>query len=185
MGKQLKIRINILLSLFAAVILATGCRHDVTLKTLLAGMADRDQLTRFPDPGYCLKQFSSYNPKSLAPGSGDWFANRDMSHFLRIENGSGRREFVLFDTDGPGAIVRWWMTFYKAQNGIIRVYIDHQESPAIQGAPAEILSGTKLAPPPFAVSVQQGAPLGEEGRDYDHNFYLPIPFSDHCKIFPM
>lgn len=182
MGKQLNIRIIILLSLFAAVFLTAGCRNDVTLKSLLAAMADRDQLTRFPDPAYCLKQFSSYNPKSVSPGIGGWFANRDMSHFLRIENGNGRREFVLFDTDGPGVIVRWWMTFYKAQNGIIRVYIDHQKSPVIQGTPAGILSGTMLAPPPFAVSVQKGAPLGEEGRDYDHNFYLPIPFSAHCKI---
>ena len=39
-----------------------------------------------------------------------------------------------------------------------------------------------LTGPPLAVSVQAGAPLGEEGRDYDHNLYLPVPFSRHCKI---
>ena len=47
----------------------------------------------------------------------------------------GGREFVLFDADGPGAVVRWWMTFYKAQNGIIRVYIDNDTIPLLSGTP--------------------------------------------------
>ena len=105
-----------------------------------------------------------------------------MSHFLRVEQNSGRREFVMFDADGPGAVVRWWMTFYKAQNGILRVYIDNDTTPVIQGTPKELLSGNLIAKPPLAVAVQEGAPLGEEGRDYDHNFYVPLPFSKHCKI---
>jgi hypothetical protein len=105
-----------------------------------------------------------------------------MSHFLRIENNNGRREFVMFDTDGPGAIVRWWMTFYKAQDGLIRVYLDYDSIPVIEGSPAEVLSGNMLTEYPFSASVHEGAPLGEEGRDYDHNLYLPIPFSKHGKI---
>jgi hypothetical protein len=88
----------------------------------------------------------------------------------------------MLDTEGPGAIVRWWMTFYKAQNGILRIYIDNDTIPVIKGAPKELLSGTLLARPPLAVSVQAGAPLGEAGRDYDHNLYVPIPFASHCKI---
>ncbi len=74
------------------------------------------------------------------------------------------------------------MTFYKAQNGIIRVYIDNDPVPVISGTPGMLLRGDLIARPPLAVAVQEGAPLGEEGRDYDHNFYVPLPFSGHCKI---
>jgi hypothetical protein len=105
-----------------------------------------------------------------------------MSHFIRVEENKGRREFVMLDAVGPGAIVRWWMTFYKAQNGIIRIYIDNNFEPVIEGSPDSLLSGSLLAGYPFSASLQEGAPLGEEGRDYDHNFYLPIPFSKHCKV---
>jgi hypothetical protein len=105
-----------------------------------------------------------------------------MSHFIKVEQNKGRREFVMLDTDGPGAIVRWWMTFYKAQDGIIRIYIDNASEPVIEGSPDSLLSGSLLAGYPFSASLQEGAPLGEEGRDYDHNFYLPIPFAKHCKI---
>ncbi len=88
----------------------------------------------------------------------------------------------MLDAEGPGAIVRWWMTFYKAQFGILRIYIDHDTLPLIEGAPDELISGPMLTQSPLAVSVQDGAPLGEVGRDYDHNLYVPLPFARHCKI---
>ena len=162
--------------------LDNGYSQPVTLNSLLEEMADRQHLSYFPEIQYELKQFSSYNRRSKNPDSTGWYANNDMSHFLRVENQDGRREFVMFDVEGPGAIVRWWMTFYKAQNGIIRVYLDHNTEPVIEGSPAEVLSGDMLAGYPFSASVQEGAPLGEEGRDYDHNLYLPIPFSKHARI---
>lgn len=152
------------------------------MKSLLSEMVQREHLCNFPKQKYKLIQFSSYNRKSKAPGEAGWFANEDMSHFIRVEENSGRREFVLFDAEGPGAVVRWWMTFYKAQNGMIRIYIDNDTIPVIKGAPDKLLSGTLLTVPPLAISVQAGAVLGEQGRDYDHNFYLPIPFNSHCKI---
>jgi hypothetical protein len=160
-----------------------GCSGPVTLKSLVEEMTERENLSYYPtDPPYELKQVSSYNPASVKKDSAGWFANFDMSHFSGIEYTYGRREFVLFDEDGPGAIVRWWMTFYKAQNGILRIYIDSDSFPVIEGAPRDILSGDKLAGYPFSASVQKGAPLGEKGRDYDHNLYLPIPFEKHAKI---
>ena len=159
------------------------CSSDkVTMKSLMEEMTTRENLSYFPEHKYKLIQFSSHNPKSVAPEKEGWFANQDMSHFIRVEVNSSRREFVIFDADGPGAIVRWWMTFYKAQNGILRIYIDNDTTPVIKGTPDNLLSGTLLAGPPLAVSVQAGAPLGEEGRDYDHNLYMPVPFNHHCKI---
>lgn len=163
-------------------ILCTCTGDKVTMNTLLREMTSRENLTYFPSKAYNLRQFSSYNRESVSPGKPGWFANNDMSHFLRVEKNSGRREFVLLDAEGPGAIVRWWMTFYKAQNGILRVYLDNDTTPVIRGTPAEVLRGSLIAGPPLAVAVQEGAPPGEEGRDYDHNFYVPLPFAEHCKI---
>ncbi|HUX94203.1 MAG TPA: glycoside hydrolase family 172 protein [Bacteroidales bacterium] len=176
---------TILLYIIIIVLLFSGCRFTsdtVTLESLLSEMTNRYSLSYFPDKPYKHKQFSSYNRASVSPDSAGWFANADMSHFIRVEDNEGRREFVMFDADGPGAVVRWWMTFYKAQNGVIRVYIDSNAEPVIQGTPVELLRGSQVSNPPLAASVQEGAPLGEEGRDYDHNFYVPIPFSEHCKI---
>jgi len=169
--------------LFLIILSLFGCRPEsITLKTLLEEMSNRHHLSYFPSDPYKLKQFSSFNRASKSPDSSGWYANFDMSHFLRIENNNGRREFVMFDAEGPGAVVRWWMTFYKAQNGIIRLYLDKDLKPVIEGTPADLLSGSLLTEYPFSASVHEGAPLGEIGRDYDHNFYLPIPFSKHCKI---
>ncbi len=174
---------NNLYYLIFLILMLPGCKNDVvSLNSLLEEMTSRDNLTFFPEKEYRLAQASSYNRASVSPGEPGWFANNDMSHFIRVEENSGRREFVLMDEDGPGSIVRWWMTFYKAQKGIIRIYIDNNPVPVIQGAPDEILSGNKLSGPPLAASVQAGAPLGEEGRDYDHNLYVPIPFFRHCKV---
>jgi hypothetical protein len=171
-----------LLIILVAIIFSSCNTDKVTLYSLVEEMTDRENLSYFPQKQYTHRQFSSYNRASVSPDKEGWYANFDMSHFLRVEENSGRREFVMVDVDGPGAIVRWWMTFYKAQNGVLRIYIDNDTTPVIKGAPNELLSGTLLTGPPLAVSVQAGAPLGEAGRDYDHNLYVPIPFARHCKI---
>jgi len=171
-------KLIILVSIFVC-----GCKRDrVTIDTLLTEMTSREHLTCIPAERYNLLQFSSHNRESVSPAKEGWFANSDMSFFMRVEENAGRREFVLLDAEGPGAIVRWWMTFYKAQNGLIRVYIDNKPFPEIIGSPAEFLRGKLVASPPLSAAVQEGAPLGEEGRDYDHNFYMPLPFAKHCKI---
>jgi hypothetical protein len=164
-------------------ILPGSCNQvKITTESLLLEMINRDNLTYFPEPPYNLIQNSSYNRVSVSPEKDGWFANADMSHFIRVETNEGRREFVMMDVNGAGAIVRWWMTFYKAQNGTIRIYLDNSSTPVIEGSPDDLLSGILIEGPPFAVSLQEGAPIGEEGRDYDHNFYFPVPFSTHCKV---
>ena len=164
------------------LVLSCCSGNKITTESLILEMISRESLTYFPEPRYKLIQNSSYNRASVSPKQKGWFANADMSHFIRVEENEGRREFVLMDVTGPGAIVRWWMTFYKAQNGTIRIYLDRSSKPVLEGTPDNLLSGTLLAGPPLAVSLQKGAPIGEEGRDYDHNFYFPIPFSTHCKV---
>jgi hypothetical protein len=167
---------------FCCVFICTACSEKVTLQSLVEEMVDRKNLSYFPEQSFKHQQFSSYNRASISPEDKGWYENFDMSHFIRVETTDGRREFVMLDAEGPGAIVRWWMTFFKAQNGILRVYIDRDTIPVAEGNPDELLSGHLLTQSNLAVSVQDGAYLGEVGRDYDHNFYVPLPFAQHCKI---
>jgi len=118
-------------------------------------MTARDALTRFPDSGYTLKQFSSYDRKSDTAGGKGWFANDDYTQFLTVDTLNGRREYVLFDAVGPGSVVRWWMTFAGegGNKGIIRVYIDKNETAVIEDSVLKVLSGGLLAGAPLSSSV--------------------------------
>ena len=174
-------KVTVIIGLLAFLALP-ACQEKkvrVSLESLLRELMDRENLTIYPEPAFRLLQQSSHNRKSVAPGQPGWDANADMSHFIRVEQNQGRRELVMFDADGPGAIVRWWMTFYVAQTGILRVYLDGQPVPVLEGTADMLLSSSLLAPPPFAVSVHQGVPVREVGRDMDHNFYLPVTFWEH------
>ncbi|UCG27231.1 MAG: DUF2961 domain-containing protein, partial [Bacteroidales bacterium] len=154
--------------------------EKITLESLLEEMTDREGLTYFPDPYYTIRQFSSYDRNSIAPDGEGWFANRDYTQFIREETVEGRREYVLFDADGPGAIVRYWMTFAGAgaSEGTLRIYIDNNPNPAIEDSVLKILSGGLLAEEPLSTSV---SPLTEYQRR-GHNLYLPIPYARHCKV---
>ena len=81
--------------------------NKITFESLLEEMVNRDSIARLPKPGYTCKQFSSYDRNSTEPGSPTWWANWDRSYFVRIEDSDGRKEHVLMDTDGPGAVVRF------------------------------------------------------------------------------
>lgn len=168
---------------FSAIIilLLSSCgKEEVSLKSLLNEMTDKTAITYFPENVYSLKQFSSYDRRTVSPDNNDWWANADYTQFIRDENINGRRELVMFDADGPGAVVRFWMTFAGegAYNGKLRIYLDEAETPAIEGNILDILSGEKLAPEPLASSVSPETKYEQRG----HNLYLPIPYSSHCKI---
>ena len=172
----------ITLTAVAILFLTASCRNEkiVTFRSLLREMADPETLTRFPDPSYCLVQFSSYDRRSIHPDSAGWFANNDYTHFIREETIEGRREFVMLETVGPGAIVCWWMTFgnENALNSYIRVYIDGQPTPVIEGVAPQLIGEGVLAPSPLSSSV---SPLTEPQRR-GYNLYLPIPFAEKCRI---
>ena len=157
--------------------------EPVSLESLLKEMVDRDQLARFPDPAYVCRQFSSYDRRTVAPDQPGWFANWDRSQFVRQEENQGRKEWVLMDAEGPGAVVRFWGTWHGPRggpfsNGTMRVYLDGQPEPAIQGPIADLISGQALVAPPFSESVSPESPYERRG----HNLYLPIPYAKHCKI---
>ncbi len=82
----------------------------VTLETLLDEMVDRDGMARFPAPEYRLRQQSSYHRESKTPDEPKgWFANKDRGHFIRTETNAGRKEWVLMEHQGAGAMGRTWM----------------------------------------------------------------------------
>ncbi len=171
---------RILISLLVLFIFSNCSRKQITLESLLAEMTDRDAIARFPDPAYSLKQFSSYDRATVQPGVDSWFANWDRSMFIRTDTVDGRVEYVMFDADGPGAVVRFWMTFAgeNSGKGILRIYFDRETKPEIEGTAFDILSGTVLTRTPLASSVSDSTKYERRG----HNLYLPLPYARHCKI---
>ena len=168
--------------LFAVCIMVmSACaRNVITLESLLNEMTDREDLARFPFPEFTLKQFSSYDRATTHPDDSTWFANWDRSMFIRTEENQDRKEYVMFDADGPGAVVRFWMTFAgeNSGKGIMRIYFNGEETPAIEGTAFDILSGELLTSFPMAASVSELSPYENRG----HNLYLPLPYARHCKI---
>ncbi|MDR0902256.1 MAG: DUF2961 domain-containing protein [Opitutaceae bacterium] len=165
-----------LLAVFTSV---RGAENVVSIASLLDEMTDRDERARFPEPAFSCVQFSSYDRATVAPDQPGWFANADRSMFLRVEKNKGRREFVMLDAKGPGAVVRFWMTFGNGDGlGTLRVYIDGDESPAIEGTPFDVLSGGAVTSAPLADSVSKLTEYAKRG----HNLYFPIPHAKSCKI---
>ncbi|UCD48814.1 MAG: DUF2961 domain-containing protein [Phycisphaerales bacterium] len=155
----------------------------ITLESLLEEMVNRDTIARLPSPAYTCKQASSYDRNSTEPGSATWWANADRSYFVRVEENGGRKEHVLMDVDGPGAVVRFWATWHgpgggEFSNGTMRVYLDGQAEPVIEGPMADLISGGRLVGEPLSHSVSPETAYRHRG----HNLYLPIPYASHCKI---
>lgn len=156
----------------------------VSIRSLLSEMTDRDALARFPAPNYVCAQSSSYDRDSTSPDDkATWFANWDRSQFVRTEEKDGRKEYVLHDADGPGALVRFWATWHGPHggpfsNGTLRVYIDGAEKPAIEGSAQDVIDQGLLAGGPISQGVSPQTEYAQRG----HNLYLPIPYAKHCKV---
>lgn len=146
-------------------------QQTVTIASLLHEMCDRSSVARYPD--YTLRQASSYDRRSVAPDKPGWFANADHDQFIRTETHDDRVENVMLDADGPGAIVRFWLTT-GVKPGTLRVYFDGADTPAIV-APAFDLMRTGL---PLQYPHSSYEPEGKGGS----TLYLPLPYEKHCKI---
>jgi hypothetical protein len=144
----------------------------ISTSSLINEMTDLAGMAEFPTPSYTCKQFSSYDRKSKSPANPtteDWFANGDFAQYLRVEDRSGRKEYVMMDATGPGAVVRIWSA---NPAGTIRIYLDGAEKPVIETPMTDLLGG-KFAGLPRPIS-------GEYSKGW--NLYFPIPYSKSCKI---
>ncbi|MBX3271072.1 MAG: DUF2961 domain-containing protein [Sandaracinaceae bacterium] len=145
----------------------------VTLAELVGQMSSLDHLARAPSPAYRTLQASSWDRRSTDPSNPSdvdgWFANRDWGWFEREVEVAGRRELVMAEADGAGAIMRIWSA---APMGTIRIYVDDFDTPAIEVSMATLLS--EAHPDfgaPFGYVVARGA-----------NLYFPIPFARRMRI---
>lgn len=152
--------------------------QEVSMGSLLEEMIKRESLAKYPG-NYTMKQSSSYDRRAKVKDGENWFANKDRTQFLRKEETENGTEWVMFDSQKPGAIVRWWMTFAGegAGEGMLRIYIDGEETPVIEGTAFDVISGGQLVGRPLSSSVSQTTVHGRRG----HNLYLPVPYNS-CKV---
>lgn len=157
-----------------------GVKEEVSVRSLLKEMVNREHLTRFPYPDYRCWQVSSTDPLSVSPDSANWFANSDRNNFLGIDSVNARKEYILMDERTPGAIVRFWATVARySQKGILRIYIDDKSVPAVEGELLKVLSGDILLK---SGPLNQSLSPETEYLKRGHNLYLPIPYAKSCKI---
>jgi hypothetical protein len=148
----------------------------VTIQTLLDEMVDVDSVARWPEPGFTVRQASSYDRARTAPDKPGWFSNHDGSNFIRTETRAGHEEHVMLDTDGPGAIVRFFTVSDEARTARLRLYLDGAEEPSIEWPSTSLLSSDlKIAKP---LCSAHPATHGHGGS----TLYLPIPYARHCKV---
>jgi len=178
--KTLILRITVSCLLTVLLFQCTTAPKTVSFETLIEDMTNPGILSEYPDPAFICKQFSSYDQRTVSPDQDGWFANADASWFIREETNNGRREFVMMDAAGPGAVVRFWMTFgnEQAYTGTLRIYFDGDSIPVIEGPVLKIISGGQLVGEPLSSSVSPQTIYAQRG----HNLYLPIPYSEHLKI---
>lgn len=170
---------------------AEAGRPEVSLGSLLDEMTDREEAARLPVPAYGLRQASSWDRASNDPWNpGSWFANTDHGQFLHTEMNQGRKEWVIMQADGPGAVTRFWTPLLADKAGqVIRFYLDGAPVPAIEANFLDLLRGQGFVKPPLAFTAWNESDLG---RQQSTNFqgrmgvagdlYLPIPFAKGCKI---
>ncbi len=142
---------------------------SVTTESLLVEMTDLSRLTRLSSPAYVTRQFSSYDRSSKAPGDQSWFANGDRGHYLRVDERAGRKEHVMMDAEGPGAVVRIWSADPR---GTLRIYLDGASKPVLEAPMQELLGGRHPdLPEPIA---------GVRARGW--NLYFPFPYAKRCVV---
>ncbi len=149
----------------------------MSLESLLGEMADLERIARWPDPPYRCLQASSHDRASKVPGEPEWFANADQGQFLRTEERDGRVEQVMLDTEGPGALVRFWLTASGEKAGTLRVYLDGAKDPAIEFDGFDVTGGDLGVGPPL---VQPHPGWSKTGGGA--NLWLPIPYAHGCKV---
>jgi hypothetical protein len=163
----------------------------VSLTTLLAEMTDRDAAAKWPEPAFTLKESSSHDRRKTNPAdAATWHSNDDHDQFIRTEVNGGRREWVIMDHDGPGAITRFWIPLLADKDKqIVRFYFDGSATPAIAVNFNELLSGKLFVRPPLAFVAWNETDLRQElqasfkaPRGVAGDLYLPIPFAKSCKI---
>ncbi|WP_442506798.1 glycoside hydrolase family 172 protein [Novipirellula sp. SH528] len=169
-------------AVMALSVLVAQAQEPVSIESLLNEMVDRDAVACYPEKDFRLKQHSSYNRASKTPdGPAGWFNNKDNNTsakdkcFVRIEENNGRKEWVLMEHEGPGAIVRTWMPWRGHSNAStdvnMRIYLDGADEPVLEGNMLSMFDGRGVIPYPFAHPSLRSAVS-----------FFPIPYAKSCKV---
>lgn len=174
-------RLNVKFLLLTGLLLSSAfsllAQKPVSVQSLLQEMVDADEIAKWPQPLYTEHMASSYDRHSVSPNKPGWFANADASQFIRTEEKNGHKEYVIMDADGPGAIVRFWLTTFK-RDGVLRIYFDNNPDPEIT-IPAYDLLKSNLQLGKALLTPHSSYEPKEKGGS---TLYLPMPFSKHCKV---
>lgn len=199
-----KYRQIILALCMSCIVSFADAQESITMETLLKEMTDRGSLAEWPSAAYTCKQASSYSRDSKTKSTinedaqyktgnfGDenaprdwgqgWFENHDFDQYIRTEMNNGRKEDVMFEDEGAGAITRFWATYGElATNygGIYRVYIDGNPNPVIEMHNLNFAGKDGLIGKPFSFFAPEEA---ENPMWRGRNLILPIPYAKGCKI---
>lgn len=146
----------------------------ISLKSLLYELVDNAARARFGAPAYTEHQQSSYDRHSVSPGQPGWFANGDFSQYVRQEVRDDHTEQVMLDVDGPGAIVRCWLTTTEKRDGILRIYLDGRSTPSLEIRGFDLMKSGL----PLVIPHSSYEPHGKGGS----TLYLPLPYEKHCTV---
>ncbi len=159
----------------------TSQSHDaadqVSLDSLLRELVDVERIARWPEPEFTCHQASSHDRAQVAPDRPGWFANTDHTQFIRTEERHGRSERVMLDAEGPGALVRFWLTAGGKKDGVLRIYLDGADEPTLEFPAYDLLAGDLAIEPPLA----QPHP-GYEPAFGGNTLHLPIPYARRCTV---
>jgi hypothetical protein len=175
--KRNYMKIKMCLVLLLSVSLGGYGQEVVSTATLLDEMTSLPSVARWPLHPYTMKQASSYDRRSVAADAPGWFANGDFNQFIRKEEKNGRTEYVMMDAEGPGAVVRFWLTT-QVKAGQLRFYFDDAAEAAIEIPAYDLLQGGFHLGKGLLNPHSSYEPAGKGGN----TLYLPLPYSRHCKI---
>ncbi len=171
--------------LLGACMPAGKSADTVTTGSLYEEMIDMVGLTRFPEPAYRTRQFSSYDRRSNLPGGPDWFANADgfggepipgFEAVLQEPGDDSIGQYLIADVEGPGALVRLWTA---AIDGTVRLWLDGQREPLYDGAANDFFQRPLDAFPQSADLDRDRLERTLYQRDA---VYAPMPFARRLRL---
>jgi len=171
--------------LLGACMPAGKSADTVTTGSLYEEMIDMVGLTRFPEPAYRTRQFSSYDRRSNLPGGPDWFANADgfggepipgFEAVLQEPGDDSIGQYLIADVEGPGALVRLWTA---AIDGTVQLWLDGQREPLYDGPANEFFQRPLDAFPQSADLDRNRLERTLYQRDA---VYAPMPFSRRLRL---
>ena len=149
----------------------------INLQSILEEMLNYAAVARWPEHSFTCKQASSMDPHLKGPGQPGWF-DKSADNFVRVEEVAGRKQCVMMDADGPGAIVRIFLTSNGPKPGKLRIYLDGSPTPVLEYRALDLQQGAFNPGPPLQANQPNH---GVDGMIGNYS-YLPIPYAKHCRV---